>query len=76
MNRFSRSPVPLILVLIALITKFVELGLEFGDPAAVGDKLGVIPALVLILFFSFLAYRKAGIEIGGLPDEQTRNMYE
>jgi hypothetical protein len=76
MNRFSRSPVPLVLVLVALITKFIELGLEFGDPAAVGDELGVIPTLVLILVFSFFAYRKAGIEICGLPDDQTRNMYE
>jgi len=75
-NRFRRSLVPIVLVTIALVTRIVELGVEFGDPAAVGDEFGVIPTLVLILIFTVFAFRRAGAEIAGLEDEQVSDMYE
>ena len=64
-NRFSRSYVPLALVVIALATKIGELGLEIGDPASVGDEFGVIPTLVLMIIFTAFAFKKAGKEIKG-----------
>ena len=75
-NRFRRSLFPTVLVVIALATKIIELGVEFGDPAAVGDEFGVIPMLVLILIFTVFAFRRAGAEIAGLQDEQVSDMYE
>ncbi len=62
-NRFSRSLVPLSLVGLALLTKFFELALEFGDPSSIGDEFGVIPSLALIFGFTAFAFRKAGREI-------------
>jgi cell division protein FtsW (lipid II flippase) len=76
LNRYRRSLFPIVLVMIALATKIVELGVEFGDPAAVGDEFGVIPVMVLILIFTVFAFRKAGAEIAGLQDEQVSDMYE
>lgn len=68
-NRFRHSVVPIILVFAALATKLAELGLEFGDPASAGDEFGVIPALVLILIFSILSFRKAGKELSDLAGQ-------
>ncbi len=62
-NRTRRSIVPFGLLIIALITKFVALVIEFTDPDAVGNEFGVIPVLILIVALSgYLLFSKKGLE--------------
>ena len=51
-NRFRRSFVPFGLLIVALITKITALPLEISDSDALGDELGVIPLLILIVILS------------------------
>ena len=62
-NRTRRSLVPFGLLIIALVTIFAALAIEFTDPVAVGDEFGVIPVLILIVALSgYLLFSKKSIE--------------
>ena len=62
-NRSLRSLVPFWLLIVALITKFAALALEFTDLDVVGDEFGVIPVLILIIALSgYLLFAKRELE--------------
>ena len=67
-NRFTRSPVPIILSAAAVVVQIAGLGLERDDPASFGDNIGgmwlFVPLLVLLIvqFFVNRRYQAASAE--------------
>ncbi len=59
-NRISRSVVPVVLVVLALVTKIAAIMIEFHDVENVGDDIGALVLFVLAVSFIVYQYRRTG----------------
>jgi hypothetical protein len=64
-NRYQRSPVPLILAVVAFAAKVAGLIIEFHDTVEAGDDFGLVQSLLLLVIVASVAYyltRPAALE--------------
>ena len=54
-NKFTRSFIPVVLVIIGLAVKIMGVAIEFGDPEALGEDLGGV--LLFVLTTAFIIYQ-------------------
>ncbi|HEY7779013.1 MAG TPA: hypothetical protein VIC85_02260 [Ktedonobacterales bacterium] len=69
-NRFQRSPVPLILAVLAFLAKVLGLIIEFKDVIEAGDDFGLVQSLFVFMIVAAVAYyltRPAALEAAGTP---------
>ena len=60
-NRYLRSALPVVLVVLALITKIGALIVEFDDPASAGDDFGALILFVLataLVLYQYIQTKK------------------
>src|ERR1700690_2024891 len=57
-NKYARSFVPVLLVILALLTKIGALIVEFDDAASVGDDFGALILFVLALGLVWYQYNR------------------
>ena len=55
-HRLTRSPVPMLLAVVALGAKVLGLILEIKDAADVGDDIGIVQMLILFTIVAVVAY--------------------
>lgn len=62
-NRTARSWIPLLLAILAFASKIFGLIVEFGDKIEVGDDIGMVQMLLLLVIVAAVAYVLAGRQI-------------
>ena len=56
-QQWKRTPIPIVFSGVALLGQIVGLGIEIGDPTAIGDDFGGLVIYLLTLIFLSVLYR-------------------
>jgi len=62
-NRFSRSIVPTIIIMLALATKIMAIIIEHKDSADVGDDFGALILFLSATVFSIWLYKRSTVAV-------------
>jgi hypothetical protein len=68
-NRYTRAYLPFVLLILAFFTKLGGLYIEAGDPAAVGDELGILPTMFFLIIIAGYILWKTDRSGGDLPEK-------